>query len=64
MLKAERVEVIFGGRIGRPVVEMLLYRGLKVITGASGELEKVANDFLNGQLVTGADHCKCGEQHN
>ncbi|HBC93507.1 MAG TPA: hypothetical protein DCZ10_11605 [Pelotomaculum sp.] len=63
MLQAEGVEVIIAGRIGRPVVEMLFYTGLQVITGASGEVEKVANDFANGQLVTEAGHCKCGVQH-
>jgi len=64
MLQAEGVEVIIAGRIGRPVAEILLHTGLQVITGVSGEVEKVANDFLTGQLVTGADHCKCGGQHD
>ncbi|MDD4239550.1 MAG: NifB/NifX family molybdenum-iron cluster-binding protein [Desulfotomaculaceae bacterium] len=64
MLQAEGVKVIIAGRIGRPVVEMLLYTGLQVITGISGEVEKVASDFLSGQLVTGAEQCKCGGQHD
>lgn len=52
-LKAEGVEVVIANRISRPLIEMLFFSGMEVITRASGEVEKVVRDFLNGELVTG-----------
>lgn len=63
MLKAEGVEVIITGGIGRPMAEALQQTGLQVISGASGEVEKVAADFLSGQLVTTGGQCSCGGHH-
>lgn len=53
ILQSEGVEVIIGNLISRPLIEMLYYSGMRVITRASGEAEKVARDFLSGELVTG-----------
>jgi predicted Fe-Mo cluster-binding NifX family protein len=63
MLSAEGVGVIITGGIGRPMAEALQRTGLQVISGASGEVEKVALDFLSGQLVTGGGQCNCGGHH-
>ena len=54
--------VITGG-IGRPMAEALMRSGLQVISGASGEVEKVAADYINGRLVTGGGQCSCGGHH-
>ncbi|MDD4237520.1 MAG: NifB/NifX family molybdenum-iron cluster-binding protein [Desulfotomaculaceae bacterium] len=62
MLQAEGVEVIIANLISRPLTEMLFYNGMRVITRASGEAEKVAKDFLSGNLVTGAA-CRDGGNH-
>lgn len=63
MLSAEGVDAIITGGIGRPMAEALQRTGLQVISGASGEVEKVALDFLSGQLVTGGSQCDCGGHH-
>jgi len=53
MLEAEGVEVVIANIISRPFVDMLSYKGMQIITRASGEAEQVARDFLSGELVTG-----------
>ena len=63
MLLSEDVEVVITGGIGRPMAEALMRSGLQVISGASGEVEKVAMDYINGRLITGGGHCSCGGHH-
>lgn len=48
------------------MVSALQAVGLKVITGASGDAEKVTFDYLNGQLVTSSIGCNhgCGEHEH
>lgn len=62
----EGVKVVIAGGMGPPMVNALKLVGLEVITGASGDAEKVATDFLSGQLVTssiGCDHACGGHEH-
>lgn len=64
MLKTEGAGVVITGGIGRPMAQALQQSGFEVITGASGEAEQVAKDFLSGTLVTGQVSCSCsGHQH-
>lgn len=63
MLKTEGVEVIITGGKGHPMAKALQRTGLQVISGASGEVERVAADFLSGQLVTGGGQCNCSGHH-
>lgn len=63
MLKAEGANVVIAGGIGRPMAQALEQAGFGVLTGASGDAEQVAKDFLNGTLVTGASTCSCGDHH-
>lgn len=63
LLKAEGVDVVITGGIGRPMAEALQSVGFKVVIGASGEVEKVAEEFLSGQLVTKPVMCGCGGHH-
>jgi len=58
----EGVEVVIAGGMGPPMVNALQSVGLKVITGASGDAEKVVSDFLSGQLITSSIGCNhnCG----
>lgn len=63
LLKAEGVEVVITGGIGRPMAEALESVGFKVITGAAGEVEKIAGDFLSGQLISRPVVCNCGGHH-
>lgn len=61
ILKAEGANVIIAGGIGKPMAQALEQAGFGVLTGASGDAEQVAKDFLNGTLVTGAAQCSCGD---
>jgi predicted Fe-Mo cluster-binding NifX family protein len=64
LLKAEGASVVITGGIGRPMAQALQQAGFGVLTGASGDAEQVAKDFLNGTLVTGPSSCSCGgHQH-
>ena len=63
MLAAEEVDVVITGGIGRPMAEALQLAGFKVVTGASGEVEKVVQDYLSGQLVSRPVQCSCGGHH-
>lgn len=59
MLKSEGVEVVITGGVGRPMANALQEIGFKVITGISGEVKKVAGDYLTGQLIAGPVSCSC-----
>lgn len=64
MLKAEGANVVITGGIGRPMAMALRQAGFGVLTGVSGEAEKVAQDFLDGKLVTAGATCSsCNENH-
>ena len=64
LLKAEGASVVITGGIGRPMAQALQQTGFGVLTGASGDAEQVAKDFLKGTLVTGPSSCSCGgHQH-
>ena len=61
LLKNQGVNVIIAGGIGAPMIKAFGYKGFKVITGAFGEVGKVAEDYLNGRLVTRPTQvCGCG----
>lgn len=64
LLKAEGANVIIAGGIGRPMAQALQQAGFGVLTGASGEAEQVAQDFLDGKLVTGTSTCNCVGHHH
>ncbi|OPX91585.1 NifB/NifX family molybdenum-iron cluster-binding protein [Pelotomaculum sp. PtaB.Bin117] len=62
----EGVKVIIAGGIGPPMLNALQSVGFEVVTGASGDAEKVASDFLSGQLATssiGCNHACNGHEH-
>jgi len=62
LFNMEGVEVIIAGGMGSPMADTLRSVGLEVVTGASGDAEKVASDFLSGRLVTSPIGCNhaCG----
>lgn len=61
LLKSAGAEVVITGGIGRPMIGALQAAGFKVVTGASGAVDKVAEDFLNGNLATAPTAiCGCG----
>lgn len=65
LLKSEGAEVVIAGVIGKPMEHALYNAGFGVLTGASGDVEQVAGDFLNGTLFTSMmKYCSCyGHQH-
>ena len=64
LLKSAGVEVVITGGIGRPMINALQTAGFQVVTGASGAVDKVAEDFLNQKLVTSpVAICGCGHGH-
>lgn len=64
LLKAEGANVVIAGGIGRPMAQALEQAGFGVLSGASGDAEQVAKDFLDGTLVTGQAQCSCGGHHH
>ena len=70
LLAAEKVDVVVLGGIGPYALQALEQSGLKVITGASGDIGAAAEKFARGELVTGGTACgrhhhgPCGHQHD
>lgn len=60
MLKNEKIEAIICGGIGGHMIQALQQMGLKVVNGAAGPLEEVAEAFAAGNLVTRPTQCGCG----
>lgn len=63
LLAAEKVDVVITGGIGQPMLEALQAAGFKVVTGASGDVDRVVGEFLSGQLVSRPVRCSCGGHH-
>ena len=65
ILKSEGVDVVITGGVGRPMINALKTMGFTVITGAKGDAEKVAVDYLNGTLQTAQiEICGCGDHEH
>jgi predicted Fe-Mo cluster-binding NifX family protein len=61
LFKAEGVDVVIGNLISRPLLDMIYFSGMEVITRAYGEAEKVAADYIRGELETGSA-CRGGDK--
>jgi predicted Fe-Mo cluster-binding NifX family protein len=65
ILKDEGVETVIAGGIGQPMVVAFQAKGFKIITGASGDAARVAEDYASGSLVTSnIDICSCGDHEH
>ncbi|GAB6157128.1 NifB/NifX family molybdenum-iron cluster-binding protein [Desulfotomaculum varum] len=64
MLKNEKIDAIICGGIGGHMIQALQQLGLKVVTGAAGPVEKVAEAYAAGTLVTRPVQCGCGGGHH
>lgn len=64
MLRNENIEVIICGGIGGHMIQALEQMGLKVVNGASGPLESVAEAYAAGKLATNPVSCGCGGGHD
>ncbi|MFH2011637.1 MAG: NifB/NifX family molybdenum-iron cluster-binding protein [Pseudomonadota bacterium] len=56
-LAEKGVNCIIAGGMGGRAQGLFAERGIIVIAGASGLIDKVLEDFLNDRLVTGANVC-------
>ncbi|MCK9362432.1 MAG: P-loop NTPase [Syntrophales bacterium] len=57
-LQEQGAEIIIAGGMGSQAQKLFVGQGIKVVTGALSEVpEKVVNDYLNGDLTTGANAC-------
>ena len=63
-VKEQGASLVLAGGMGGRAQDLFIEQGLKIIVGCPSEApEKVAMDYLNGTLVTGAngcDHSHCG----
>ncbi len=56
---AERdVDIIISGGMGATAQDIFAKNNINVIVGAKGELEKVINDFINGNLESTNSVCR------
>ena len=59
-----KVDTVIAGGMGVPAQEMVKEKGIKVIVGAPiEEPEKLVLDYLNGNLKTVSNSCRCGCKH-
>ncbi len=56
-LHEKGVEVIISGGMGGGAVEIFNEKGIEVITGASGDTEKVVMSYLQGNLTSTGSVC-------
>jgi len=52
------VKVMLAGNMGDGAVNVLKTNGISVIRGCSGNVKKVAKDFLNGLITDSGEGCK------
>ena len=64
LVKNEGVDAVIVGGIGGHMLEALQSMGLKVVAGAAGEINAVAEAYAAGTLVTKPSICGCGGHHH
>ena len=57
LLKEHGIELVIAGGIGQKAVDLFNRMGIKVITGASGLIETVLSNYINGLLQDGGNIC-------
>ena len=58
------VKMMLAGNMGEGAVNVLNNSGIEVLRGCSGDVKKVALNWLNGSLVDSGDSCHEHECHN
>ncbi len=55
---AEReVDCVMAGGMGPRAQSMFAERGIQVVVGATGSVDRVVSDWISGELQTGTDLC-------
>jgi predicted Fe-Mo cluster-binding NifX family protein len=60
----EGVSLVITGGIGKPMLDALTIKGLKVIRGASGKCDEVLEKYLAGELNDQNVICTHHGEHN
>ena len=63
LLGRENVDVVILGGIGPYALQALEYKGFKVITGASGDIVAVAEQYARGDLASKKVVCNHSHDH-
>lgn len=64
LLHREKVEAVVLGGIGPYALQALEQKGLKVITGASGDIVSIAEQYSRGELVSRNTVCNHHHDHD
>lgn len=56
-LGGKGIDLVIAGGMGARAIELFNAKGIKVITGAAGEVSKVMADFAGGRLETSGSTC-------
>ncbi|KJS21981.1 MAG: dinitrogenase iron-molybdenum cofactor biosynthesis protein [Clostridiaceae bacterium BRH_c20a] len=64
ILAGQGVKVMLAGNMGDGAVNVLQTNGIKVIRGCSGDIKKVAEDFLNGEISDSGSSCEHDHEHS
>ena len=62
-LAGKGVEVIISGGMGGNAINIFNDNNIDVITGASGNVSKVIDDYIKGDLTSGSSPCKEHAHH-
>jgi predicted Fe-Mo cluster-binding NifX family protein len=54
------VQTIICGGMGRRAIDLFAAKGIKPIVGITGEMNKVVDQYIQGQLKEGDSHCQPG----
>jgi len=56
-LAQKGVQCVIAGGAGPRAKDLFAEQGIEIITGVSGSVDSVLEDFMNGTLKTGVDTC-------
>ncbi|MEG6615056.1 NifB/NifX family molybdenum-iron cluster-binding protein [Peptococcaceae bacterium 1198_IL3148] len=64
LVKDMQVDAVITGGIGGHMIEAMQQMGIKVVPGAAGEINAVAEAYAAGTLITKPNICSCGGHHH
>lgn len=63
VLKDKGVSVMLAGNMGNGALNVLMNQGIKVFRGNSGDVQMLAEAFLQGKVDDSGEGCKSHENH-
>ncbi len=58
LLSEKGVDLVISGGMGGNAIALFNESNIDVITGASGELSKIVDDYISGDLTSGSSPCR------